>query len=116
MSFIKNVNTFVVHCKVVNFIFIKIHDPQFFLTSCVVLCIVNQGTDQIQKKVSCLLFPKNDGLKSKWMRAIPRSNLKVGNKTVICEKHFTVEQIIRTWESGTGATKIIVCINKFFSF
>jgi len=42
---------------------------------------------------------------------IPRSNLKVSTKTFICEKHFTAGQIIRTWESGTGANKIVVCIN-----
>lgn len=38
------------------------------------------------EKVSCLLFPKYEELKAKWIRAIPRSNLKVDPKTVICEK------------------------------
>lgn len=80
---------------------------------CVVYC--KSGYRSNPEKVSCFLFPKDEELKSKWIKAIPRSNLKVSPKTSICEKHFTAGQIIRTWESGTGANKIVVCINNVFS-
>lgn len=68
------------------------------------------GYKSNSEKVALFLFPKNEVLKNEWVRAIPRKNLIFCPKTVICEKHFTNDQIIRTWESGTGSNKIVVSI------
>lgn len=66
------------------------------------------------KKMSFFQFPKNEILKEKWIKAIPGYNLTVKPRTLICEKHFCQEQIIRTWESGSGASKVVVCIIIFY--
>lgn len=75
---------------------------------CVVFC--TSGYKSNQEKVSSFLFPKDEALKEKWLKAIPRKNLVADSLTVVCAKHFTEDQIIRTWESGTGSNKIVVCI------
>lgn len=79
---------------------------------CVVYC--TSGYKSNTDKVSFFLFPKVTALKEKWIKAIPRENLVVNDRTVVCEKHFTEDQIIKTWESGTGSNKIVVCITNFY--
>ncbi|KAL5233806.1 hypothetical protein ACI65C_001216 [Semiaphis heraclei] len=73
---------------------------------CVVFC--TSGYKSNPEKVSLFQFPKNEILREKWGKSIPRANLVVNSKTVICEKHFTPDQIVRTWESGSGASKVTV--------
>lgn len=77
---------------------------------CVVSC--KSGLTSNKVKVSAFLFPKNEILRAKWIKAIPRENLVVGHKTKVCEKHFTKNQVIKTWESGNGTGKVVVCIYK----
>jgi len=56
-----------------------------------------QGNYESTKdKVSAFKFPKDPELKSKWARMIPRKDLTVTNRTVVCEKHFAAHFIIRT--------------------
>lgn len=76
-------------------------------TCCVVYC--TSGYRSNPEKISLFQFPKNEILREKWEKSIPRANLVVNPKTVICEKHFTKDQIVRTWESGSGASKVMVC-------
>lgn len=78
---------------------------------CVVYC--TSGYKSNTEKVSSFVFPKIKALKEKWLKAIPRENFVVSDRTVVCEKHFTEDQIIRTWESGSGSNKIVVCIISF---
>lgn len=47
------------------------------------------------KKTSCFEFPKDEIQREKWIRKIPREDLKVTKYTVVCEKHFLEEDIIR---------------------
>ena len=46
-------------------------------------------------KVSVFRFPKDPDLRAKWIRLIPRANLQINDKTVVCEKHFAPHFIIR---------------------
>ena len=48
-----------------------------------------------EEKVSVFRFPADEEMRAKWIRQIPRQNLIVGPKTVVCEKHFVPEFIIR---------------------
>lgn len=76
-------------------------------TCCVVYC--TSGYKSNPKNFSLFQFPKNEILRDKWEKFIPRANLVVNPKTVIFEKNFTKDQIVRTWESGSGASKVTVC-------
>ena len=64
---------------------------------CVPGCRGNyEGTaEHDQEKVSVFRFPKDPELRAKWIRLIPRQNLLVHDKTVVCEKHFAQQFIIR---------------------
>jgi len=48
-----------------------------------------------EEKVSVFRFPKDPELRAKWIRLIPRENLTVHDKTVVCEKHFAQHFILR---------------------
>ena len=60
------------------------------------LCFVRQDINQTQKKFhySLFQFPKNEILREKWEKSIPRANLVVNSKTVICEKHFHLIKLL----------------------
>lgn len=60
------------------------------------------------EKVSSSHFPKDEKQKEMWSKSIPRKDLIVNSFTVVCEKQFQDEDIIRTWESGTGDKKVVV--------
>lgn len=47
------------------------------------------------EKVSVFKFPSNEDMRAKWVRMIPREGLTVNAKTVVCEKHFADQFIIR---------------------
>jgi hypothetical protein len=47
------------------------------------------------EKVSVFHFPSDPQMRGKWLRMIPRDNLVVGDQTVVCEKHFMPDFIIR---------------------
>lgn len=101
---------FIIVCRVISLFLCFLFNVVMPSMCCVVYC--KSGYRSNPEKVSCFLFPKDEELKSKWIKAIPRSNLKVSPKTFICEKHFTAGQIIRTWESGTGANKIVINLKR----
>jgi hypothetical protein len=46
-------------------------------------------------KVSVFRFPDDPDLRAKWIRMIPRKDYPVTENTVVCEKHFAAEFIIR---------------------
>jgi len=46
-------------------------------------------------KVSVFRFPKVAEVRAKWICQIPRANLEIHDKTVVCEKHFAPHFIIR---------------------
>lgn len=73
---------------------------------CVVGC--ETGYKNNKEIVSTFAFPKNEVLQKKWIKAIPRKNLTVSKNTAVCAKHFTDDQIIRTWTSGVGDKQVIV--------
>lgn len=76
---------------------------------CVVGCTF--GYKSNVKKVSLFRFPKDGILRGKWKKAIPRANLAMNMNTRICEKHFSAEEVFKTWESGNSPSKIMVNIH-----
>jgi hypothetical protein len=50
--------------------------------------------------------PKTIELSEKWQQS---TRLMLGDNSYICELHFYWSEIIRTWESGVGLSK--VCVN-----
>ena len=49
--------------------------------------------------------PKNIELREKWQQS---TGLMLGDNSYICELHFHTSEIIRTWESGVGLSKVCV--------
>lgn len=47
------------------------------------------------ERVSVFKFPDDTALREKWLRLIPRENIPLNDKTVVCEKHFSEQFIIR---------------------
>lgn len=47
------------------------------------------------EKVCVFSFPRDEARKAEWMRRIPRDNLEVNENTVVCEKHFASQFIVR---------------------
>ena len=67
------------------------------LNCCVPGCRGNyRGTkEHPEEKVSVFRFPNDSELRAKWIRMIPRENLQVTENTVVCEKHFFLDFIVR---------------------
>ena len=63
------------------------------------------------EKVSVFTFPSDPELRSKWLRMIPRENLTVGAKTVVCEKHFAEQFIVRV-DSVTRADGSVLSVRR----
>ena len=57
------------------------------------------------EKMSVLKFPKDIEMRKRWERLIPRENLIINANTIVCEKHFSPQFIIRidsiTRDDGT---------------
>ena len=74
---------------------------------CVPGCKENykSASDNDTDKVSVFRFPKDPEMRAKWIRVIPRQDLVVHDKTVVCKKHFSEQFIIRvdsvTRDDGT---------------
>jgi hypothetical protein len=47
------------------------------------------------EKVSVFKFPDDASIREKWLRRIPRENIPLNDKTVVCETHFVDQFIIR---------------------
>ena len=62
-----------------------------------------------EEKVSVFRFPSDPELLAKWLRIIPREGLEVGDKTVVCEKHFVPEFVIRV-DAATHADGSILTV------
>ncbi|XP_060860382.1 uncharacterized protein LOC132937715 [Metopolophium dirhodum] len=61
--------------------------------------------NEISKSKFCI--PKNNELKSLWEKSL---NLKLKPTSKVCEKHFDVNDVIKTWESGKGFSKYTICL------
>ena len=57
---------------------------------CVYRCKTNYSSDKSsgEIKVSVFRFPKEEGEKQTWVKAIPNANLTVTKDTVVCELHW----------------------------
>lgn len=77
-------------------------------TCCVVGC--QTGYKSNTEKMSTFSFPKDEELKNKWIKAIPRQHFKISNNSAVCAKHFTDVQLITKWTSGVGDKKVVVSI------
>ena len=55
---------------------------------CVPGCRSNYEIKKGERSVTCFTFPIEEQLKEKWLRKIPRHNLKVSKYTVVCIKHL----------------------------
>ncbi|XP_029341784.1 uncharacterized protein LOC115033417 [Acyrthosiphon pisum] len=53
------------------------------------------------------MFQKNNELRSLWEKSL---NLKLKPTSKVCEKHFDVNDVIKTWESGKGFSKYTICL------
>lgn len=71
---------------------------------CVVGC--SSGYKSNPEKVSQFSAPKDEILRQKWQKAIPRKDYTVNDKTHVCSKHFKEHDIVRYWESG--GIKVII--------
>ena len=78
---------------------------------CVPNCRGNYlGTkEHTEEKVSVFGFPTDPERRAKWVRMIPREGLEVNDRTVVCEKHFVPEFIIRV-DSATRADGSILMV------
>src|SRR5688572_14034296 len=65
--------------------------------------------EHAEEKVSVFRFPSDPELCKKWLRMIPREGLEVCDKTVVCEKHFVPEFIIRV-DTATRADGSILTV------
>jgi THAP domain len=81
------------------------------LTCCVPGCRGNyRGTkEQPFEKVSVFKIPEDPDMRTKWTRMIPRENLCVNDRTVVCEKHFAPHFIIRV-DTATRADGSILSV------
>ena len=62
---------------------------------CVPGCRTNYGIKKGERSVTCFTFPIEEQLKEKWLRKIPRHNLKVSKHSVVCIKHFCESDVIQ---------------------
>ena len=62
---------------------------------CVPGCRTNYEIKKGERSVTCFTFPIEEQLKEKWLRKIPRHNLKVSKHTVVCIKHFRENDVIK---------------------
>ena len=51
--------------------------------------------ERMDEKVSVFSFPDDPDLRAKWLRMIPRKDYAVTKHTVVCEKRFAAEFIVR---------------------
>lgn len=77
---------------------------------CVVGC--TSGYQSNIEKVHQFSVPKNEDLRKKWAKAIPRKNLVITKNTYVCAKHFNEDDIIKFWSSG--AIKVSYLIFVYF--
>jgi hypothetical protein len=49
----------------------------------------------VEQKVSVFKFPDDPELRAKWLRMIPRQDYSITKNTVVCEKHFADEFIVK---------------------
>ena len=62
-----------------------------------------------EEKVSVFGFPLDPERRAKWVRMIPREGLEVNDRTVVCEKHFLPEFIIRV-DTATRADGSVLVV------
>ena len=62
---------------------------------CVPGCRTNYEIKKGERSVTCFTFLIEEQLKEKWLRKIPRHNLKVSKHTVVCIKHFRESDVIK---------------------
>ena len=64
---------------------------------CVTGCRSNYAATKNQQCeiVSVFKFPSDPVLRAQWIKKISRENLKVNKRTVVCEKHFASQHIVR---------------------
>lgn len=67
--------------------------------------------EHAEENVSVFRFPKDPEIRAKWIRMIPREGLEVGDKTVVCEKHFVPEFILRV-DTATRADGSILTVQR----
>ena len=79
------------------------------LNCCVPGCRGNyRGTKEHPfERVSVFKIPDDPDMRAKWMRMIPRDNLIVNERTVVCEKHFVSHFIIRVDTSARADGSIL---------
>lgn len=83
---------------------------------CVVGCtsVYKSNTEKVHQ----FCVPKNEDLRMKWSKAIPRQDLVfTKNKYVcanICPKHFNENDIIKFWSSGAVKVSYLIFVIFFF--
>jgi len=66
------------------------------------MCCVPYCNEISRSKFS---IPKNSELKCLWEKSL---DLKLKPTSKVCERHFDVNDVIKTWESGKGFSKYTV--------
>ncbi|KAE9523023.1 hypothetical protein AGLY_016654 [Aphis glycines] len=62
--------------------------------------LCTSGYKSNTEKVHQFCVPKNEDIRMKWAKAIPRQDLVFTKNTYVCAKHFIENDIIKFWSSG----------------
>lgn len=82
-------------------------------TCCVVGCQTGYKSNH-NTNVSTFSFPKDEGMRKKWINSIPRKDLVISKYSAVCADHFTNDQIISKWTSGIGDKQ--VCVSTYLYY
>lgn len=72
---------------------------------CVPGCTANYASSlKSERMMTTFSFPKEEHLRQQWIRSIHRDSFEVSSGSVVCEKHFNTEEIIRveTYKNKDG--------------
>ena len=77
-------------------------------------CVSNcrSNYDGTNEYISAYQFPRNEELKDLWCRKIPRKNFTPSKRSVVCEKHFRPDMVVREDVFPTNEGKLITVSRK----
>ena len=69
--------------------------------------MTKDNSDEEKQKLSIFSFPKDQEIRRKWIRAIPRDNWEPTSNSGVCQHHFKPDDFVlyRTDTMNVGKTK-----------
>lgn len=74
-------------------------------TCCVPKCNSGYRSSSSVEKIPIFRFPRDEELKAKWLKAIPRKNWKLSDSHRVCAKHFNYPDDFQTTSSDSNTTR-----------